>query len=130
MDKIPSGSSELSQLLADMNQEGGFSISVLTDRQGLPIAFASAPGYDPDRQSAAVAFVQKTVNQASEQIGFTTDEITLNAVDGQRLICRLFKIKDQNLILAVVIPLRQGSFRRLTNQAIHSIRRIWKTYWE
>ncbi|MEW5867698.1 MAG: hypothetical protein AB1894_00355 [Chloroflexota bacterium] len=130
IDQISSGSSELRKLLADMNQTGGFIISVLTDRQGLPIAFAAAPGSDPERQSAVVALVQKTAAQASTHLGITTDEISLNAVDGQRLVCRPFEINGNTLILAVMVAERSHSYRRLTNQTIRRIAEVWKSYWE
>ncbi len=127
---IPSGSAELSKLLTDMNAAGNFTISVLTDRQGLPIAFATAPGYDPERQSAVVALVQKTACQASTHLGMVTDEISLNAVDGQRLVCRPFDVNGNTLILAVLIGDRAQSYRRLTNKTVRRIASVWKVYWE
>ncbi len=125
-----SGSAALSQLLAKMNDEGSFPISVLTDRQGLPIAFAAAPGYDPDRQSAVVALVQKTATQVSGHLGMETDEITLNAADGQRLVCRPFEVSGNQLILAVMVGKRAQTHRRLTTQTIRNITQVWKSYWE
>ncbi len=121
------GSGELSKLLTEMNDEGGFPISILTDRQGFPIASAAAPGQDPDRQSAVVALVQKTAVQVQEQLGMAqTDEISVFDADGQRLVCRPFKAKEHNLILAVLVPDRNQSYRRLTTKAVIAIRRAWK----
>ena len=121
-----SGSSELNQLLETLNREGGFSISVVTDAQGLAIASASSNGLDPDRQSAIVALVQKTILQVGKRLGMTeTEEISLFTADGQRLICRFFKTDEHDLILAITIPDKKLSYRRLTSQAISEIRRIW-----
>lgn len=118
----------LRQLLVEMNLSGGFAISVLTDRQGLPIAFAADPGYDPDRQSAVVALVQKTATQVSGHLGMSgTDEISLSSPEGQRLICRPFDINGSSLILAVLVGSRAQSHRRLTNQAIRDISEVWKS---
>ena len=125
-----SGSAELGKILIEMNQQGGYPISVLTDRQGLPIAYAAEPGYDPDRQSAVVALVQKTVSQVSGHLGMETDEVSLNAPGGQRLVCRPFDINGNQLILAVMINSRSQSHRRLTTQTIRSIAEVWKSYWE
>jgi predicted regulator of Ras-like GTPase activity (Roadblock/LC7/MglB family) len=122
-----SGSAKLSELLAEMNEHGQFSISVLTDQHGFPIAAAAQPGEDAETQSAVVALVQKTAVQAHNQLGMAqTDEISLFDADGQRLVCRPFNAKGFDMILAVRIPNRNQSYRRLTNQMITAVRRIWK----
>lgn len=121
------GSTELARLLAEMNQQGGFSIAVLTDRHGLPIASAAAPGQNPDIQSAVVAMVQKAAAQASDQLGLAqTDEISLYDTKGQRLVCRPLSINGHDMILAVLVPDRNKSYRRLTNQAVSAIRQMWQ----
>ncbi|MEA4909769.1 MAG: roadblock/LC7 domain-containing protein [Chloroflexi bacterium] len=125
-----SGAVELNTLLSRLNQEGHFSISVLADAQGLPIASAEQEGLDPDRQSAVVALIQKTAVQASRQLGMQkTDEITLYDAGGQRLICRPIQVNGFDLILAVMAPDRTQSYRRITNSAITRIAHIWSEYW-
>ncbi|MCB0191102.1 MAG: hypothetical protein KDJ65_04090 [Anaerolineae bacterium] len=121
------GSTEIARLLAEMNEKGGFPISVLTDRQGFPIASAANPDQDPDTQSAVVALVQKTASQVSNQLGMAqTDEISLYDAKGRRLVCRPFNANKHEMILAVIIPTKEQSYRRLTNQAVSAIRRQWK----
>lgn len=121
------GSTEFAKLLDTMNKEGGFPIAVLTDRHGFPIASAAAPDQDPDIQSAVVALIQKTAAQASNQLGMAqTDEISLHDAKGQRLVCRPFEAKGYEMILAVLVPNKHQSYRRLTNQAVNAIRRQWK----
>lgn len=120
-------SNELAKLLIEMNEQGGFPISVLTDRQGFPIASAAGPGYSPDTQSAVVAMVQKTATQVRDQLGMAqTDEISLFDTSGQRLVCRPMSINGHDMILAVLVPDKDKSYRRLTNQAVNTIRRMWK----
>ena len=122
-----SGSIELAQILALMNEKGGFPIAVLTDRHGFPIASAAAPGEDPDTQSAVVALVQKTAAQVSNQLGMAqADEISLYDTNGRRLVCRPFSANDHDMILAVIIPDKTQSYRRLTNTAVSTIKRQWK----
>ncbi|MGA9396854.1 MAG: roadblock/LC7 domain-containing protein [Anaerolineaceae bacterium] len=131
MTKQGSGSDTLIQLLVEMNQNGGFPISVLTDEQGLAIASASRVGMDADRQSAVVAFVQKMAGQVTRQLGMgATDEIALNDENGQRLICRSFRVSGHELILAVIVSDKGASYRRATNLVIREIRQTWKQYWE
>lgn len=130
-EQTSSGSNELNKLLSEMNAAGNFTISVLTDRQGLPIAYATAPGYDPDRQSAVVAQLQKNTSQVGQQLGMLQiDEIVWNDASGQRLICRVFSVKSHELILAILAPDKERSYRRATSRAISDMRRIWKSYWE
>jgi predicted regulator of Ras-like GTPase activity (Roadblock/LC7/MglB family) len=122
-----SGSNELAQVLADMNEQGGFPIAVVTDRHGFPIASAAAPGQDPDTQSAVVALVQKTAVQVQHQLGMSqTDEISLFDTEGRRLVCRPFSANGHDMILAVLVSDKHQSYRRLTNTAVNAIRRQWK----
>jgi predicted regulator of Ras-like GTPase activity (Roadblock/LC7/MglB family) len=122
------GSTELARLLAEMNEAGGFPIAVLTDRHGFPIASAAGPGQDPETQSAVVALVQKTAAQVRDQLGMAqTDEISLYDTKGQRLVCRPISVNGHDLILAVLVPNKTDSYRRLTNQAVNAIRRAWKS---
>lgn len=122
-----SGSTQLARLLASMNNEGGFPIAVLTDRQGFPIASAAAPDQDPETQSAVVALVQKTAAQVQQQLGLAqTDEISLYDTNGRRLVCRPLNANGHEMILAVLVPDKRQSYRRLTNKTVKAIRQQWK----
>lgn len=126
-----SGSTQLNSLLTQINTEGQFPISVLTDFQGLAIAWAASTKMDPERQSAVVAFIQKAAVQVSRQLGMAdTDEISFYDINGQHLVCRPFRVDQYGLILAVIVPNRDHSYRRATNRAVREIRQIWKTFWE
>jgi hypothetical protein len=126
-----SGSEQMNNLLARMNQEGGFPISVLSDSQGLTIAFAAAPDRDPERQSAAVAYMQKAAAMVGRQLGMKEpDEISFYDSTGLRLVCRPFDMEEYRLILAVLVPGRDRSYRRATNIAMQEVRRIWATSWK
>src|SRR5512140_3369630 len=122
MTEQASGSVRLNECLEQMNERGGFPVSVITDAQGLAIASASAGGMDTDRQSAVVASIQKMAGQVSRQLGLgAADEIILNTEQGQRLVCRPFSVNGHDLILAVIVPGREASYRRLTNLVIGEI---------
>ncbi len=129
--KPASASQVLNQLLNQLNQEGGFLISVLTDNQGFSLAAAVSNGMDSDVQSAVVAQVQKIAAQVGRQLGMAqASEIVLNDSNGQRLVCRPFHINGHDLILAVTVPDKVQSYRRVTNKAIEAIRQVWQSYWE
>lgn len=128
--KPGSSSNELHQSLTKMSENGNFPISVLTDQNGLPIAFVARTGFDPDRQAAVVALVQKTASQVGKQLGMAqADEISVFDTNGQRLVCRPFTAGEYDLVLAVLVPDKEQPYRRLTTQAITEIKRIWSQYW-
>lgn len=121
------GSAKLAGILAKMNDQGGFSVSILTDQHGFPIACSSSVEADSSRQSAVVAMVQRTAGYAAEHLRMSaTDEIRMADVGGQVLVCRLFEANGHPLILAVLIPDRTKPNRRLTNEAMSAIRRSWR----
>ncbi len=125
-----SSSVQMNRLLAEMNQEGGFPISVLTDAQGLTIASSAGDGLDPECHSAVAAFLQKAVLQVSRQLGMVAaDEICFSDTSGRYFVCRLFTVNDQGLILAALSPDKQHAYRRVTNHALSRIRIIWKNFW-
>ena len=122
-----SGSTELAKVLADMNKDGNFPIAVLTDRQGFPIASAAAPDQNPELQSAVVALIQKTAAQVQTQLGMAqTDEISMFDKDGRRLVCRPFNANGHDMILAVLVPDRHQTYRRLTNKTVTTIKKQWR----
>ena len=126
-----SGSDLLESILFEMNGIGKFPRSVLTDKEGLPIASASTDGSNADRQSAVVAFIQKTSMQASKQLGFKElDEISLSYTDGQHLVILPFNVKDNGLTLAVIVTDRDQPYRKVTNNAIVEIIKVWDYYWK
>ena len=125
------GSDQLAQLLSQFIQNGGFSISVLTDKYGLPIASAFDNGFDPDRQAAVVGLIQKNVAAVAHGLGVSqADEISFHYDQGQRLICKFFKANDHELILAITVLDKGKSYRRLMKKVISEISQLWSQYWE
>ena len=109
------------EILNDMNQEGGFSRSVLATSEGLPIA--SAP-VNPDSElaSAMVAMLQQAASETGDQFQLPPiDEFTIRTENKLHLICRMIKIDRDTMILGVIVP--PGKlYRRVTNRAINRIR--------
>lgn len=120
-------STRLVQLLTAMNEQGGFPISVITDRDGFPIASVCNNNQDADRQSAVVALVQRTAQQIKDRMGMAaTDEFSLYDTEGKRLVCRPFVAIGHEMILAVVVPDKDRPYRRLTTRTVNAIRHLWK----
>ncbi|NOQ40037.1 MAG: hypothetical protein GQ562_06925 [Anaerolineales bacterium] len=109
------------EILNDMNQEGGFSRSVLATSEGLPIA--SAP-VNPDSElaSAMVAMLQQAASETGDQFQLPPiDEFTIRTENKIHLICKMIKIDSDTMILGVIVPPGQ-LYRRVTNRAINRIR--------
>ena len=129
--QVNSGFDLLESVLFEMNGIGKFPRSVLTDKEGLPIASAATDGSSADQQSAVVAFIQKASIQASKQLGFTNlDEITFSYSDGKQLVILPFTVKDKVVLLSVVVTDRDQSYRKVTNNAISEIIKVWDYYWK
>jgi hypothetical protein len=116
---------EIADLLSQISQEGGFAVTVLTDENGFPMA--AAGGADAsEEQAAVVAQIQRVVLRVQDHLGMAApEEITLNDVNGKKLVCRSFELGGTRVLLAVLIPSRGKSYRKLMNQAIHTIQKSW-----
>ncbi|MBI9052065.1 MAG: hypothetical protein JEZ00_21805 [Anaerolineaceae bacterium] len=121
----------LTKLLERMNLDGDFLVSILTDQNGLPIVYAAREEFDPERQSATIAMVKKSISQNEKRLGISAArEINIVDEDGHLLICRSFSANDNDLTLAVLIANRQQSYRRITTKAMNEIKRVWKKHWK
>jgi predicted regulator of Ras-like GTPase activity (Roadblock/LC7/MglB family) len=126
-----SGFDLLESILFEMNSLGKFPRSVLTDKEGLSIASAASDDSSSDRQSAVVAFIQKSAIQASKQLGFAElDEITFSYKNGQQLVILPFNAKDKILILTALVTDRNQPYRKITSNAIAEIIKVWDYYWK
>jgi predicted regulator of Ras-like GTPase activity (Roadblock/LC7/MglB family) len=123
MDPI-SGSTRLAGILHNLNSLGGFSISVLTDRDGLLLASACSPDWDSEKQAAVVAVIQRAAQQTEGVEMGRADEVTVRDSQGRRLVCRPFAVMDRVLILGVLAE-NGRAYRRATNDAVREIRRTW-----
>lgn len=131
LDETRSITDTLTQILEEINKEGDFLASVMTDQNGLPIVSAVREGFDTDRQSATVALVKKTITQNEKRLGISeAEEISIVDSNGQLLICRPFSVKKFDFILAILMADRQHSYRRLTARAINQICSAWSKHWK
>jgi len=81
---------ELQRLLANLNEQGRFAASVLTDGMGLPIASAAESSVE-EGQAAVAALVQVVAGRIRERLNLSeTDEVSFFDSSGRRLVCRLF----------------------------------------
>jgi hypothetical protein len=91
----------------------------------LLIASSGEESHDSEQQSAAVALIRKTIDQAGKILGIAgTEEISLSTIDGRRMICRPFRANGLELILVTTLKAKKQSYRRITSQAIAEINQI------
>jgi predicted regulator of Ras-like GTPase activity (Roadblock/LC7/MglB family) len=112
----------LADILSEMHESGGFTISVLASKEGLPIATAPR-GHDSELAAAIIALLQQVSNETQSQLGMAPmDEVTIRDQDRLRLVCRQLVVGQEELILAALVP-PDHYYRRVTNQAIKKIRK-------
>ena len=121
MNAIQTERHRLQALLKDVNTSNGFQLTVLADRQGLPLAWAHQGAASPERYSAAVALLNRTIGQIRAQLDWPEiDEMAIADERGNTLICRTLTVKQQVMSLVVVADKYQ-SYRRAMNQTLQAI---------
>lgn len=115
------------EILSRTNTEGGFTASVLTSEDGLPVAAVPASGaYDANIVAAMVTLVKEFVQQTQTRLGLANvEEVSMVITDRSRLICRYFDAADHRFILTIIAPPDQP-YRRLTSRAIREVIAAWK----
>ncbi len=117
---------DLNLLIREINTEGSFVHSILSDDQGLPIVSSFSDSLESENQAAVISIIQKLSNKISDQFQFSkTSEFILHDVDGKSLIIKPFEAGDAKLILSVLIPNRNTPYRRITGKAIRQIKSLW-----
>lgn len=114
--------SPFEEILMRVNEEGGFTASVLSSDDGLPVAIAPAcPPYDVDTIAAMVTLVKSFVRETQTRLGLAeVDEMSLVVKDRSRLVCRYFSALNKSFVLATFTS-PGASYRRLTTKAIRQI---------
>ena len=118
---------DLVDILDRLNTAGEFVASVLTDIDGIPLVSAVAGERDLTEPLAAVVpLVRQSVQRSNEQVGLAeANEVVVNNRDGARLVSRFFAVEGRVFILVCVAPVKRP-YRKVMNQAIQSINRLWQ----
>lgn len=130
LDAAPSAvaaeASPFEKILLAMNERGKFTAAVLASEDGLPVASAPvAAPYDAETVAAMVTLVKDFILQTQTRLGLgEVDEVSIVISDRSRLVCRYFALDGRAFVLAVILPPQQ-TYRRLTTQAIHDIKKVW-----
>jgi predicted regulator of Ras-like GTPase activity (Roadblock/LC7/MglB family) len=113
------------QVLQEGNRAGHFLAAILATGDGLPIATAQA---EPDAEltAAMVALLQKVSKEARRELGMAElDEVTVLDREKMRLVCRFFRMEDEDLILALMVRPR-ARYRRASTWAIGQLQQLYR----
>ncbi len=115
--------SPFSDILEEMNLEGGFDRSVLATSEGLPIA--SCP-MQPDNElaSAMIALLQQVGAETQDNLNLAAvDEVTIRTEDRTYLVCRRIQSGSDWICLCALVP-AGAHYRRATNRAVRRISQL------
>ena len=112
------------EILNMMNEKGNFDAAVLSMRDGLPLA-SSPTHYEDDIAAVMVTLLNDAAQKINQELNLSQmDEISIVGDDRTRLVCRYFSVDSSDFLLTVMTP-PDRAYRRLTNQTIKDIKRIW-----
>lgn len=113
--------SPFSEILEEMNQEGGFDRSVLATSEGLPIAsFPMQP--DQELASAMIAMLGQVSAETQDHLELAAvDEVTIRTEDRKHLVCRRIQSGNDWICLCALVP-AGAYYRRATNRAVRRIK--------
>jgi predicted regulator of Ras-like GTPase activity (Roadblock/LC7/MglB family) len=112
------------EILNKLNEEGQFDAAVLSLKDGLPLA-SSQLHYEDDMAAVMVTLLNEAAHKINRELNLSQlDEISIVGDDRTRLVCRYFSVDGSDLLLTVVAP-PDRAYRRLTNQTIKEITRLW-----
>ncbi len=114
---------KLEKILYQINKDGDFKTSIISDIDGLSLASATSD-FDDQRIAAIAGIVQEVSAKAEKYIGFKKmDEVSMVDDDKFRLVCREFEVQGRHLILTVMVP-PYKTYRKLTNSALREITQV------
>ena len=110
-----------------INLEGGFSEVLLTDDSGLPILSSSNETEDTEVTAAIVSKIQQSIFITKDHLQMNDlEEISLYDNNGKRLIIRPFKAGSSTMFLAILMPGKSMTYKRLLKKALREITRNWE----
>ncbi len=115
----------LEHILNRIVSEGDYEAALLSDDDGLPLAVAAADEA-AGMMAAMTALFRDAATQARRQLDLArVNELSLVGDDRLRMVCRFFQTDAGQLLNLTVIVPPDRAYRRITNQAIKEINRVW-----
>lgn len=117
---------DLSGLLLEMKQEGGFFDLFLMDDQGFLLGSVNTDQEITENQAAALSWGRRMADQAFEKMNFSS-AVEFSAVldDGKKLIALPFEANSSHFQLVAVLPNAGYTYKRRMKTIIRKINSIW-----
>jgi hypothetical protein len=118
--------SQLQQYLTHTCEVGHFAEIILTDEQGLVICTAGEPTDQTEKQAAFFSMIRRVSSNAILEMELSgSAEFSFIDDNGKKLIVRPFEVHGSELILAIYLNKQNSPYKRLINNAIHTIQSVW-----
>lgn len=116
---------KLPMILEEMNQEGGYTVSVLARGDGLLVASAASPTANQDLVAAMAGMIAEVAERVrSELMLGNVRDISLRCEQGKAVFKRVGSRGDESLIIGALMPRHVRYHSRAVGKAATRIRRL------
>lgn len=112
---------ELPRLLADIADTGGFTMVMVTDDGGLPLAASAADG--ADRFAAVSSLLLVLIERLARQPGPDPVAVAVHDAAGQQTLSRIFRVGGQQLLLTAAST-RSGLSPTMLDPAVAKLQAV------
>ncbi|MHA1768961.1 MAG: roadblock/LC7 domain-containing protein [Candidatus Thorarchaeota archaeon] len=117
--------SKLPQILEAMNEEGGYSVSVLARGDGLLVASASAPDVNRDVVAAMCGIITEVAERVRSDLKLgEVKDISLRCAEGKAVFKKVGALGDEVLIIGAMMPRKVRYHSRAIGKASTQIRKL------
>ncbi|MCF2136114.1 MAG: roadblock/LC7 domain-containing protein [Candidatus Thorarchaeota archaeon] len=117
----------LAGILEDMNQEGGYTASILARDDGLLMASAANPTTNREVVAAMSGYIAATAERMRKELGLgELRDISVRCSAGKAVFRKISPAGSQPLILAAIMPNNVRYHSRALGKAATKIRRLLK----
>lgn len=104
-----------------------FDLAVLTDMDGFALAYAGTNQREMESVAATSALAWQLVQRMQEHIGLDeVEEYALSNRRGQKLVCRLFEVNTQRMMVVFLLPVGIPH-RRAATRLVRRLQQLLET---
>jgi predicted regulator of Ras-like GTPase activity (Roadblock/LC7/MglB family) len=116
---------KLPLILEEMNNEGGYTVSVLARGDGLLVASAASPTANRDLVAAMSGMIAEVAERVRSELKLgDVRDISLRCAEGKAVFKRVGSRGDESLILGALMPRKVRYHARAIGKASTRIRRL------
>ncbi len=117
--------SALAGILEEMNQEGGYTVSILARDDGLLMASATNPTTNREIVAAMSGYIAATAERMREELNLgELRDIAVRCSEGKAVFRKISPTGSQPLILAAIMPHNVRYHSRALGKAATRIRKL------